>query len=76
MPMDFPDLRSLEVAARVHKFRPLDKDETEESYRSALADHVSTVDFLESEEIRNGIGWDRFSKQQNLDLLKRKGFNL
>ena len=61
MPTDFPDLASLERAALVHNFRMIMVDETEEHYRSALADHVQYIDFVESCEIRNKVGWGRFS---------------
>ena len=71
MPMDFPDLSSLQHAAAVHKFRPIRTDETEDQYRTALADYVQPRDLIESCEIRNKVGWDRFSAAQNLDLLLR-----
>jgi len=74
MPMDFPDMKSLQFAAKVHKFREVEEGEAEEHYRNALADHVSTIDFLESEEIRNKVGWDRFTDEQNRDTLRRRGF--
>ena len=71
MPMDFPDMNSLKSAAEVHKFRqPLD-GETEVSFRRALAEHVRPIDFVESEEIRNGVGWDKFSAAENLGMLSR-----
>lgn len=71
MPMDFPNMESLKSAARVHKFRQPFEAETEAQFRSALADHVRCIDFVESEEIRNGIGWDRFSQSQHAGLLLR-----
>ena len=74
MPMDFPDMKSLLMAARIHKFRTPHENESEAEYRELLADHASKNDFLESEEIRYGIGWDRFTDEQNLASLKRKGF--
>lgn len=72
MPMDFPDINSLKRAAGVHGFRELEKDETETVYREALANHVMDIDFVESEEIRNGVGWDRFTKAQNMMMLRRR----
>ena len=72
MPMDFPDLRSLQNAAIVHKFREINKDETEEDYRSALADHVATKDFIESEEIRNKVGWDMWTDEQKNRMLMNR----
>ena len=70
MPMNFPDMKSLVNAAKVHNFREPYSLETEESYRSWLADHVSSIDALESEEIRNKVGWDQFSDSQNLNYLR------
>ena len=72
MPMDFPDMKSLIFAARVHEFRIPDKDETEVDYRNALANHVSSRDFIESEEIRNGIGWDKWNDGQKRAMLRCK----
>jgi hypothetical protein len=64
MPMDFPDLTSLKMAAKIHKFRPMMDRESEEHYRSALADHVRPIDHIESFEIRFGVGWDKWSDDQ------------
>ena len=69
MPMDFPDMRSLINAAKVHKFRKSNDGETEIQYRQALADHVKLRDFVESEEIRNGSGWDKWNDEQKLACL-------
>jgi len=41
MPKNFPDLKSLEQAARIHKFRNINKNEMEAEYRNALADDVA-----------------------------------
>jgi len=73
MPIDFPDMTSLHFAAKMHKFRKPTTIETEEEYREALANHVASRDFIESEEIRNKVGWDKFSDNQNRDLLRRSG---
>lgn len=73
MPMDFPDMRSLELAAEVWKFRSPNEGETEDAYRTALANHVQPKDLIESMEIRNKVGWDRFNDRQNLDMIKRVG---
>lgn len=72
MPMNFPDYASLKDAARVHKFREPRDGEPEIEFRTALADHVRAIDFIESEEIRNGVGWDRFTDDQNMDLIQRQ----
>lgn len=74
MPMDFPDMKSLVNAAEVHKFRQPNEGESEEDYRTALADHVRPRDFVESEEIRNKVGWDKFTSGQNRDMLRRSGW--
>jgi hypothetical protein len=71
MPMSFPDLTSLKDAARVHKFRDIKNGEPEIEFRNALADHVASVDFVESEEIRNGVSWDQFNEGQKRALLGR-----
>lgn len=75
MPMDFPDMNSLKYAAKTHKFRIPHKGETESQFRIALADHVEKLDYIESLEIRNKVGWDRFNKAQNDDMITRIGFN-
>jgi len=74
MPMDFPDLESLKSAAKVHKFRDVLKKETEIEYRNALADFVASKDFIESEEIRNGSGWDKWNEGQKASMLGRSFF--
>lgn len=71
MPMNFPDMKSLIEAGRVHKFRAPDVQETEENYREALANHVASLDFVESEEIRSGKGWDRWDDSEKVDILRR-----
>ena len=69
MPMDFPDMESLIQCAENWKFRPPDEGEEEEHYRSALADFVRPKDFIESQEIRNKVGWDKFSDSQNKTMV-------
>ena len=76
MPMDFPDMKSLKTCAKVHKFRNLKTGETEDEYREALAQHVEPRDTIEAEEIRNKVGWDKFTDEQNKAMLRRRGFNL
>jgi hypothetical protein len=71
MPMDFPDMQSLKDAAEVHKFRQPTKGETEADFRSALADHVKLRDFVESEEIRTGHGWDMFTSSEEQAAARR-----
>lgn len=78
MPMDFPDLRSIKFAAQLHNFREIIPNESEDEYRTALADHVAKIDFIESEEIRNKKGWDMWSNKETLNILnnlssRRKG---
>lgn len=76
MPIDFTDMKSLTVAAELWKFRKPTEGETEDQYRTALADFVAPKDFVESCEIRNKVGWDRFSPDQNKDMLRRRGFGV
>lgn len=71
MPMDFPNMDSLKRAAEVHKFRQPNEGETEQQYRTALADYVRPIDFIESQEIRTSKGWDQWNDAESLDMLKR-----
>lgn len=71
MPMEFPDMESLITVAEVHKFRDPLLGEAEEEYRHLLANHVRPIDFIESEEIRNKVGWNQFSEAQNMAMLRR-----
>lgn len=70
MPMDFPDLVSLKLAATVHKFRYPRDNETEQDYRQALADHVRPLDLIESHEIRTGKGCDKWTPTEKFELLR------
>lgn len=76
MPMDFPDMKSLARCAEAWRFRQPEDGESEDDYRSALADFVAPKDFIESQEIRNKVGWDRWSDAQNKDMLRRSGFRV
>ncbi len=71
MPRSFPDMNSLENAARVHKFRKCREGEIENDYRDALANHVRDVvgDVVESMEIRTGKGWNAFNEVDNALML-------
>jgi hypothetical protein len=69
MPMDFPDMKSLEFAAQAWKFRKINQGEAEDEYREALAKHVEPHDFIESQEIRNKVGWDKFDESQKLRMV-------
>lgn len=73
MPMDFPNMASLIRRAECHKFRQPKKGETEDQFRTSLADHVEPRDYIESLEIRNKVGWDKFNVAQKRDMLIRKG---
>jgi len=72
MPMNFFNMDSLKHCAGVHKFRQPNKDETEDDYREALANHVEPIDFIESCEIRYKAGWDKWTEEQSFDMLQRK----
>ncbi len=63
MPMDFPDMNSLKRCAAISEFRQPHEGEDETTYRAALADHMETIDYIESIEIRNGIGWDKLLRR-------------
>ena len=71
MPMDFPDFNSLRNCAALHEFRSPHDGESEDSFRDALADHVQSRDIVESMEIRAKVGWDKFNKSQNNEMLLR-----
>jgi hypothetical protein len=71
MPIDFPDMSSLKSAALIHNFRPPMEGELEHVYRNALADHVRPIDLIESDEIRYGVGWDRWTDKQKRESLMR-----
>jgi hypothetical protein len=71
MPRDFSNLDSLKRAAKIHNFRELQDNELEDDYRNLLADHVSDIDFVESQEIRNKVGWDQWDSGQELESLLR-----
>lgn len=71
MPMSFPDMKSLITHAEMVKFRAPVADESEQSYRNALADFVAPLDFIESQEIRTSRGWDQWDKRDNMDMLSR-----
>lgn len=69
MPMNFPDMKALIRHAEITKFRKPNEGESEADYRTALADYVQPMDFIESQEIRNKVGWDKFSDQQNRTMV-------
>lgn len=69
MPMSFPDFNSLKQHAEMVGFRQPAHSETEESFRTALADFVENIDVVESQEIRNKVGWDKFTDSQNFNML-------
>lgn len=71
MPRNFPDLSSLERAAKSWNFRGKHADEDEAAYRRQLADHVQPKDLVESMEIRTGHGWDQFNPEEQLDMVQR-----
>jgi len=73
MPRDFPDMKSIIRAGEIWKFRKTNKGEEEIEYRNALADFVQPKDGIESEEIRNGCGWDKWNEGQKRALLGRSG---
>ena len=75
MPMNFPDMKSLERHADMVGFRAPNEGEAEDHYRIELADFVQPTDFIESLEIRNKVGWDKFSAEQNKDMIRRSAAN-
>lgn len=69
MPMNFPTMDSLKMAASIHGFRQPHTEENEKDYRADLADYVMTRDPVESMEIRTGHGWDQFTELESLQML-------
>ena len=69
MPRSFPDIRSLEYAAKVHKFRSINDNESEDQYRKELSDHVNPIDRIESFEILFKVGWDEWTDDQKRQSL-------
>lgn len=71
MPMDFPDMKSLERHAEMTGFRKPQDGETEEQFRAKLADFIQPKDMVEAMEIRAKVGLDKFNQMQEIDLLLR-----
>lgn len=69
MPMNFPDFDSLKKCAQSHKFRPPLEGESESEFRNELATFVRPTDLVESMEIRNKVGWDKFTTEQHKSML-------
>ena len=69
MPMDFPDMKALVSHAEMVKFRQPNEGESEDRYRTALADFIEPLDFIESQEIRNKTGWDKWDARQRLGMV-------
>ncbi len=72
MPMDFQDLKSLKMAARIHKFRDYIEGEDESVYCSELFEHVLPRDRIEAFEIKFGKGWDQWSQAEKMESLRMK----
>lgn len=75
MPMNFPDMSSLVEIATIYGFRTPKEGETEDEYRVAVADCVQPHDLVESCEIRNKVGWNKFSEEQKMDMLLRSSMS-
>ena len=71
MPMNFPDYDSIKNRGKMWKFREPNPGETEESYRNALADFVQPKDLIESCEIKNKTGWDKWNQFEKMDVITR-----
>jgi hypothetical protein len=69
-------MSSLVFAAKVHKFREPEENETEADYRATLAAHVEPRDMIGAHEIRTGKGWDNWDRIQKKDLMRRSGFQV
>ena len=69
MPMNFPDMKTLQRRAEVHSFRQPRSNEEEANFRIELARHVLQRDRIEAFEIKFGIGWDQWTEEQKIDSL-------
>lgn len=77
MPMDFPDFTSIKNRAKQRRFREPEENETEEDYRQSFAKFMDSVDMIEANEIRNKVGWNKWTDNQKmvsfLDTIMVKG---
>ena len=71
MPMDFDSLGKLLDRASLFGFREISEDETVAEYRAFLAEKAESLDPIEAHEIRTGFGWDKWSDEEFLDLVRR-----
>lgn len=62
----------LKYAAKTHKFRDRKEDESESDYRRLLADHVENFNPIESEEIRLGKSWEKFTFEEKKEYIIKK----
>jgi len=62
MPTDWTENRLLEYGAAL--YREKDPDESLSDYREALAAHVALQDALEAQEIRVGVGYDKWTDRE------------
>jgi hypothetical protein len=73
MPMNFPDMESLETRAGQRGFRKPRENETEEIYREEFADFMKDVYIIESGEIRCKFGWDKWNPIDALKMILKDG---
>jgi hypothetical protein len=67
--MHFPDFESLKRGANFRKFRQPRENETEVEFREAFADHMVSIDRVESAEIRMGGNGKSFYGLKAMDKL-------
>lgn len=73
MPMSFPNMQSLKDRAMQRGFRTSNDGETTDQYRTAFANYMIKVDMVESMEIRSSKGWDQWSPEQGVQLMRDSG---
>jgi hypothetical protein len=71
MPINVPDHDAVVREAQKHKFREPLIDESDDQYRTALADHVFKIDKVAGHEIRTGRGWDEWTASDRSDFIAR-----
>ena len=71
MPINVPDHDAVVREAKKHGYREPSDNESEEHYRTALADHVSRRDKVAGHEIRTGRGWDEWTASDKSDFNAR-----
>ncbi len=71
MPINVPSHETVLREARKHRYREPRPGESEEDYRTSLAEHVFNIDKVAGHEIRTGRGWDEWTASDRADFIAR-----